>query len=536
MTSVSRPEGLTRSTYDAVGRLTEISEPAGSITFTYDAVDRLVGEVQITEAQRTEIVYAYDALDRRISRTVNGVPGETTTFGYDRASRLTSIGYRGETTTFEYDPAGRLLAKTLPNGIRQELTYDDANRLVAIRHATPDGATIDTIAYTYDANGRRIAQASGRNALSDTAFTAVYDTADRLVVLTLTDTGQTFDLTYDENGNLARRASRNDPANVTTYSWDSRNRLIDLSGPGVQATFAYDSLGRRLSRTLNGQRVDYVYDGVQAIGELTAGVPVTLLTGLGLDDVIARYTDAGGLYYLTDALKSVVAQTRFDRSIQNYYVYSPHGETISIGSDGGNPVQYTGRENDGTGLYYYRARYYDGQIGRFLSEDPAGFSADVNAYAYVNNEPTNLTDPLGLQASSWFGSLPPSPMAFWYWMNRPQPPVEVCCRPVDVNWFTKLVGTFVPPARHCFVKTTSTSGGMGPADGGPLPAWPFGIPTKIIPHDGQESSATCEPVPNAREECVNEILRSGKSTGPWGLFNQCHTVADDIVNQCGGSR
>ena len=124
--SNSRPEGVTRFTYDAVGRLTEISEPAGSIAYTYDAVDRLVREVQITESLRTEIVYAYDAFDRRISRTVNGVAGETTTYGYDRANRLTSIGYRGETTTFEYDAAGRLRVKTLPNGIRQELTYDDA--------------------------------------------------------------------------------------------------------------------------------------------------------------------------------------------------------------------------------------------------------------------------------------------------------------------------------------------------------------------------------------------------------------------------
>ena len=82
-----------------------------------------------------------------------------------------------------------------------------------------------------------------------------------MTTLTLTGTGQIFDLTYDENGNLASKVDRNDPSNVTTYSWDSRNRLTNISAPGVQATFAYDALGRRVSKTVNGQRVDYIYDG-----------------------------------------------------------------------------------------------------------------------------------------------------------------------------------------------------------------------------------------------------------------------------------
>jgi RHS repeat-associated protein len=63
-----------------------------------------------------------------------------------------------------------------------------------------------------------------------------------------------------------------------------------------------------------------------------------------------------------------------------------------------NPFRYTGRELDSeTGLYYYRARYYDAATGRFLSEDPTGLRSGVNFYAYTANDPINRTDPTGLK-------------------------------------------------------------------------------------------------------------------------------------------
>jgi len=63
-----------------------------------------------------------------------------------------------------------------------------------------------------------------------------------------------------------------------------------------------------------------------------------------------------------------------------------------------NPVQYTGRENDATGLHYYRARYYNATLGRFISEDPIGFlGGQANLYAYVGDDPIDFIDPLGLK-------------------------------------------------------------------------------------------------------------------------------------------
>jgi len=78
------------------------------------------------------------------------------------------------------------------------------------------------------------------------------------------------------------------------------------------------------------------------------------------------------------------------------YTYDPFGKTTVTGLST-NAFQYTSRENDGTGLYYYRARYYSPTLQRFLSEDPIGFAGgDPNLYAYVGNSPVRYRDPLGL--------------------------------------------------------------------------------------------------------------------------------------------
>ncbi|MGE3511605.1 MAG: RHS repeat-associated core domain-containing protein, partial [Vicinamibacterales bacterium] len=393
--SITRPEGVTRIAYDSVGRVIEITEPTGSLTYTYDAADRLTREVQTTGEMRTEVTYGYDALDRRVSRTVSGVLGETTLYAYDRANRLRAITYRGESTTFTYDGVGRLVQKALPNGIRQEYAYDNADRLTSIISRNPDASVVDSIAYGYDANGRRVSRSTAGATLPDMPFTAEYDAADRMTSITFTDSGQTFDLQYDANGNLASKIQRGAPANVTSYSWDSRNRLIAINAPGVIASFAYDPLGRRVARSVNGQLVTYVYDGQQAVGEISAGETVGLLTGLGLDDVIARYSPAGARYYLTDALNSVVALSTAGGAVQNRYAYSPYGQVASSGLDGGNSIRYTAREDDGTGLYYYRARYYDSALKRFVSEDPLGIEAGWNVHAYVDGDPISLADPDG---------------------------------------------------------------------------------------------------------------------------------------------
>ena len=135
------------------------------------------------------------------------------------------------------------------------------------------------------------------------------------------------------------------------------------------------------------------------IQELAGASPISnLLTGLGIDEVWAR-TDAGGTRMtLADALGSTVAQSDGVGTLQTEFTYEPFGKTETFGSVATTPSQFTGREHDGSvaDLYFYRARYYQPEIARFLSEDPIQFDGGINFYVYVDNNPVGFVDPLGL--------------------------------------------------------------------------------------------------------------------------------------------
>jgi RHS repeat-associated protein len=92
-------------------------------------------------------------------------------------------------------------------------------------------------------------------------------------------------------------------------------------------------------------------------------------------------------------------------AIRTSYGYDPYGNTGATGTANDNSYQYAGRENDGTGLYFNRARYYDPSWGRFISQDPIGFAGgDVNLYQYVRANPISASDPIGLtKTDKWYG-------------------------------------------------------------------------------------------------------------------------------------
>src|SRR6266704_2212876 len=243
---INYADGTSQSrTYDALGRLTEIREPDNAQSFVYDTLDRVIQYNTSTNAGQASIAYEYDALDRRTKRTV-GYPGnilETTSYTYDRASRLTSIS---------------LTQKTLPGGIKQAFTYDDANRLTQIQYTKSDGTILETIAYSYDANGQRVAKSTGIGSIAETPISASYDQANRMSGITLfpnTTGAKAYSLSYYGSGNLVTKQSTADPSETTTYTRDARNRLVSItmSGAGGSSTasFKYDALGRRIERTVN---------------------------------------------------------------------------------------------------------------------------------------------------------------------------------------------------------------------------------------------------------------------------------------------
>jgi RHS repeat-associated protein len=200
-------------------------------------------------------------------------------------------------------------------------------------------------------------------------------------------------LAYDANGNLTSDGTN-------TYTWSARNQLISISG-GVSANFQYDAFGRRVSKTVAGT-TQYLYDGVNLVQELSGNVPTAKLLSVGVDFYLARTDSSGAASLLDDGLGSTLALVG-GSSIQ--YTYEPFGRTSASGASN-NPYQFTGRENDETGLYFYRARYYSPTLQRFISEDPAGFSGgDANLYAYVRNSPINQRDSSGKNPACLIGGL-----------------------------------------------------------------------------------------------------------------------------------
>jgi RHS repeat-associated protein len=203
-------------------------------------------------------------------------------------------------------------------------------------------------------------------------------------------------MTFDENGNLT---SMTDPSGISNFSWDARNRLTAISGPGINASFRYDHSTRRVKKTFNSDSTAYLYDGLNPVQEVSlASASANNLTGLSVDEYFTRTNVGAGTSetLLTDGLGSTIALTDSGGAIRNEYTYGPFGTTVGNGVPNTSPFQYTGRENDRIGLYYYRSRYYNPALQRFLSEDPIELrGGDTNLYLYVKNNPLKFTDPLG---------------------------------------------------------------------------------------------------------------------------------------------
>jgi RHS repeat-associated protein len=363
--------------------------PGGSVTATitrtYDGHDRLTQEVT---AEGT-VNYVYDNASRRTSMTVAGQTAVT--FTYDNANRLTQVQQGTSTVTLGYDNADRRTSLTLPNTNSITYAYNAASELTSLTYKK-GATTLGTLLYTYDAAGNRI-KTGGTFARSNLppALTTVSYNANNQQTTFGTNTE-----TYDLNGNLA---TVTDAGVTTTYTWNARNQLTGISNTGFSASFTYDSFGRRTGKTIQGTTTNFVYDGLNPVQE-KAGATVTanLLTGLGIDEFFTRTDGVGSRALLPEALGSTVALGDGTGTLQTQYTYEPFGYTTQTGQANTNSYKYTGREDDGTGLYFYRARYYHPRLQRFISEDPIRFrGGDVNLYGYVRNNPIRLIDPFGLR-------------------------------------------------------------------------------------------------------------------------------------------
>lgn len=362
--------------YDAVGNVTKLTDSAtGAIDWTYDVLDRVTQEVTPQGIVR----YSYDAISQRLTMRANAQP--PVTYGYDANSQLSQVTQGTLSATLTHDALGRRTQLQRSNGVATTYNYDPASRLLGITHAKVT-TTLEQLTQSFDPadNKTQATQLIQTATALPPAVTAAYDAANQQAQFAGAN------LAYDSNGNLT-----NDGTNI--YVWDARDRLISING-STSAIFSYDALDRRIAKTINGATRIYQYDGVDVVTESGAS-NASYLSTLNIDEPLVRQTSTGNEFYLTNDLGSTVALTNDAGAVTTTYAYDPFGATTVTGPST-NPFQFTGRENDGNGLYFYRARYYSPSHSRFLSEDPLEFDAgDPNLYAYVFNNPINFVDPTG---------------------------------------------------------------------------------------------------------------------------------------------
>jgi len=314
------------------------------------------------------------------------------TYTYDPASQGTNLlhkivsgGTQINKADYVYNTVGNRTSLTDRRGV-QSFGYDALDRLASATHPlllTPQS-------FDYDPVGNRTTNGS------------LYNAGNQLTE------DANFTYQYDLNGNLTRKTFKTS-GNHTDYTYDAENRLIKVeefafgaSTPFAVSSYRYDGLGRRIEKVGNGQTRRYVYDGEDILLEYDGAnvLQARYTHGPGVDEPIAMQRGGSNFFYHQDGLGTVTDLTDSSGATAQSYAYDAYGNIVQQTGTVENPYTYTGREFDAeTGLYYYRARYYDPRIGRFLQKDPASFSGGINFYAYVGNNPIVFVDPFGLFSS-----------------------------------------------------------------------------------------------------------------------------------------
>ena len=416
---------------DVAARLYEVNDTlTGTYTFGYDNMNRLTSatvDYSFDSAGALTVQYGYDKASNRTSMT--DPQTVATTYGYDTLNRLHTLTYNNQTPNFVfgYDALSRRNSLTRPNSVNTTYGYDPVSRLTSVLHKL--GTTVlDGATYTYDNAGNRKTRTDKR---TNVTLTYGYDNIYQLKTAkqgTTTKESYTYDLvgnrlsslgvnpynynssneltstpsgsyTYDNNGNR-----KSDPAGAQ-YSWDFENRLTQVILPGTGGTvnFKYDPFGRRVQKafTHNGTTTtaDYLYDGANILEttDQSGNVLTHYVSSLNIDEPLSELISGTTSYYEQDGIGSVSSLSNSAGALANTYTYDSYGKLSASTGTTANPFQYTGREFDSeTGIYEYRARYYDQGVGRFLGEDPMRFAIAPNFYPYVQNDPVGHIDPSGL--------------------------------------------------------------------------------------------------------------------------------------------
>ncbi|MHB8834493.1 MAG: RHS repeat-associated core domain-containing protein [Candidatus Methylomirabilia bacterium] len=425
--------------YDAKGNLSTVNEPGGTtLTYTYNPTDnrphglKLNGTTKITynnydnngnlksmtDGNGTTL-FDYDALNR-ISSYSNSYVGHAVSYGYDASGNMNKTSYPGskdvvyvydadnrlstvtdwlpgDPTSYHYDPAGNLQSVNNPNGTTSTYSFDLANRLTGLANKKANGSVFSSYAFTLNNVGnptRSIFDQPGIPTLTAANITSTFDDANKLT----NAGGVQYD--YDPEGNLFGYGGN-------SFSFDYANRLTQANIGGINNLYLYDGFGNRIARTKGDTQTKYVLDVngemSDVLAETDSGGNILnyYIYGHGLISKIDAATNQRHVYHY-DTLGNTIAITDPSGNvITEQYGYDEYGKALSVSETHPNPFRYVGKYgvmDEGNGLLFMRARYYDVENGRFISKDPIGFEGgDLNLYSYVMGNPVVGVDPGGLR-------------------------------------------------------------------------------------------------------------------------------------------
>lgn len=408
-----------RASFDAAGRRQTLNAESPlwsgmkTLYFGYDVLDRQT-MVQDFAGKGTAVTYNRDSRPATITLPTSSTPSVRVkqTFSYgsnDRLSAVTSNQWAGVLNwTYAYDALDRtksLAQGTSSNNTERTASYDNMGRLsqwTDTEHEPGEpytecedptqifgegcttfypivSNTLRSESYTYDAVGNR----------TDRGGTV--QTGNRLTSF------NGYTMTYDNDGNLLTKSGN---GVSQSFTWNALGQLASVTTNGSTTTFGYDGLGRRVRKTTNGVATYFLYDGDNIVMQLSStGQPqfeFSYYPGVDQPHAVRQSSTGAVYYYVTSQPGNVVTLLTSTGQIANRYEYTPFGQAIWTSEQLAQPFRYAARQLDSeTGLYYYRARYYDPAIARFISEDPLGVEVRQNVYAYVHNNPLNYLDPWG---------------------------------------------------------------------------------------------------------------------------------------------
>jgi RHS repeat-associated protein len=413
-----RPDGSAISfSYDPVGRMTEADAPGSELEFKYDALGHVIWESQNGQVIESE----YDAVGRRVKR--RSPSGQVVEFAYDADSQLSRLQTPRDSMEFEYDGAGRMTKRRTPGELEESFYYDQCGRIIE-QWLNKPRQTLFHRGYKYDSEGNLIELADSKKGTRRFA----YDPVERLREVTQPER-ELERFVYDQTGNLLRRGTgefrydqpdrltRTDDAtlvydevgnliekrrgeSVIRYSYDPDNRLIAVeSKGGGRIEFDYDAFGRRIAKKMEEGATGFLWDGDVLLAEQRDGKSEEYIFAPGSAEPLCRFDNSRFETYHNDHLGTPWELTDEKGQVVWSAVYDVYGRVDQLQTDRTrNQLRFQGQyEDHESELYYNRFRYYDPQLGRYVSRDPIRLLGGFNSYAYAHN-PVNWLDPLGLAA------------------------------------------------------------------------------------------------------------------------------------------